>query len=263
MAARLTRARKSLADESFAVPDGAELDVPGRGRRRRRLPGVHGRVRRRLGARPAARRRVGRGDPPGPGAPRRAAVDDQRQPELDALLALMLLQHSRRDARVWTTAGWSCCPTRTGRRWHQDEIAEAPRAPDAAGPRPARAVPPPGADRRRARDRADRRPHRLGADRRRATTSCSRWATPPWSGSTGRSRSPRPTGRWPGSPRSPSAALPGTGYDGVRAELLARAGLVDEARAAYDAALAACGNEAERAHLAERRQRLGLPAVPR
>ena len=34
-------------------------------------------------------------------------------------------------------------------------------------------------------------------------------------------------------------------------------------RAAYDAALAACGNEAERAHLAERRPRLGLPAVPR
>ena len=56
---------------------------------------------------------------------------------------------------------------------------------------------------------------------------------------------------------------PGHRYDGVRAELLARAGLVDEARAAYDAALAACGNEAERAHLAERRQRLGLPVVPR
>ena len=47
-------------------------------------------------------------------------------------------------------------------------------------------------------------------------------------------------------------------YDGVRAELLARAGLVDEARAAYDTAVAACGNEAERAHLQGRRQQLAV-----
>ena len=37
---------------------------------------------------------------------------------------------------------------------------------------------------------------------------------------------------------------------------LARVGLVSEARDAYDTALAACGNEAERAHLSERRSRL-------
>ena len=35
------------------------------------------------------------------------------EPVLVALLALMLFQHSRRDARVSDAAGWSCCPTRT------------------------------------------------------------------------------------------------------------------------------------------------------
>ncbi|GAA1973166.1 hypothetical protein GCM10009718_06350 [Isoptericola halotolerans] len=42
----------------------------------------------------------------------------------------------------------------------------------------------------------------------------------------------------------------------VRAELLARAGRTDEARDAYDAACALCGNEAERAHLRLRRDAL-------
>ena len=36
-------------------------------------------------------------------------------PEARALLALMLLQHARRDARTDAVAGWSCCRTRTGR----------------------------------------------------------------------------------------------------------------------------------------------------
>ena len=58
------------------------------------------------------------------------------------------------------------------------------------------------------------------------------------------------------------AAL-GHRYDAVRAELLARAGLAAEAVLAYDAALAACGNETERAHLAHRRRQVGRGAVPR
>jgi predicted RNA polymerase sigma factor len=45
--------------------------------------------------------------------------------------------------------------------------------------------------------------------------------------------------------------------EAVRAELLVRAGRVEEARAAYDAAIAACRNEAERAHLVERRDQSG------
>ena len=50
--------------------------------------------------------------------------------------------------------------------------------------------------------------------------------------------------------------LPGHRLPAVRAELLARAGLHAEARAAYDEAVARCANEAERAHLEERRAAL-------
>ena len=45
MAARLTRARKSLAGERFEVPTGAELERAGRRGGRRRLPGLHRRLR--------------------------------------------------------------------------------------------------------------------------------------------------------------------------------------------------------------------------
>ena len=70
----------------------------GRGGGRRRLPGVHGRLRARLRARRAS----------APRSPARrsgwcgccARVLPYDDVELDALLALMLLQHSRRDARV-------------------------------------------------------------------------------------------------------------------------------------------------------------------
>ena len=132
------------------------------------------------------------------------------QHELDALLALMLLQHSRRDARV-DDGRLVLLPDQDRSRWHQAEIAEALALLDAARPRPARAVPPPGADRRRARRGADRGPDGLGADRDALRRAARARATPPWSGSTARSRSPRPTGRWRAWPRSPSAARPGTG----------------------------------------------------
>jgi RNA polymerase sigma-70 factor (ECF subfamily) len=50
--------------------------------------------------------------------------------------------------------------------------------------------------------------------------------------------------------------LPNHRLPAARAELLSRAGQVDEARTAYDAAIDRCGNEAERAHLEERRAAL-------
>ena len=49
MAARLTRARKRLAGESFDGPAGADLDAAGGGGGRRRLPRLHGRLRPRSG----------------------------------------------------------------------------------------------------------------------------------------------------------------------------------------------------------------------
>ena len=73
MAARLTRARKRLAGESFAVPVGAELADRRPGRLRRGLPRLHRRLRARLRLGRAPRRRRRRGDPAGPGPARPAA----------------------------------------------------------------------------------------------------------------------------------------------------------------------------------------------
>ena len=50
--------------------------------------------------------------------------------------------------------------------------------------------------------------------------------------------------------------LPGHRLPAVRAELLARSGQPDAARAAYTEALTRCGNEAERDHLQRRRAAL-------
>jgi predicted RNA polymerase sigma factor len=47
--------------------------------------------------------------------------------------------------------------------------------------------------------------------------------------------------------------LPGHRLPGVRAELLARAGRLDEARAAYDEAIALCDNDPERVLLRHHR----------
>src|SRR4051812_5925606 len=120
MAARLTRARKSLADETFEVPAGAELQ--------RRVDGAADvaylaftagyappsgaePVRPELAAEALRLGRVLRELLPG-----RAA--------LDGLLALMLLQHSRRDARV-DDGRLVLLPDQDRGRWHEDEISEA------------------------------------------------------------------------------------------------------------------------------------------
>ena len=51
--------------------------------------------------------------------------------------------------------------------------------------------------------------------------------------------------------------LPGHRLAAARADLLSRAGRSDAARAAYDEAIARCANQAERAHLEDRRALLG------
>ncbi len=121
MAARLTRARKRLAGESFDLPSGADLD--------RRLA---------LAA-DVAYLAFTAGYAPGSGADvlrpaeaaeavRLARVLREVAPpsvELDALLALMLLQHSRRDARVDGDGGLVLLPDQDRGRWYAGEIAEA------------------------------------------------------------------------------------------------------------------------------------------
>ena len=99
MAARLTRGKRKIvtAGIPFAVPDAVGAARPARRRRPDGLPRVHRRLRPGQRARPAARR-PGRARPCGScGSPSRCARDE---PVLQALLALLLLQHSRRDARV-------------------------------------------------------------------------------------------------------------------------------------------------------------------
>jgi RNA polymerase sigma factor (sigma-70 family) len=121
MAARLTRARKRLARERFELPEGAELE--------HRL----------LLAMDVAYLAFTAGYAPGSGddvlRPAQAAeairlVRTLREvapagQELDALLSLMLLQHSRRDARVDADGGLVLLPDQDRSRWRADEMAEA------------------------------------------------------------------------------------------------------------------------------------------
>lgn len=259
MAARLTRARRSLAHESFTVPTGSEL-----------------------GSRVAVVADVaylaftaGYAAGSGPDLLRadvsaeairlvrvlRTVLSPAAPSELDALLALMLLQHSRRAARL-NQGRLVLLPDQDRTRWDQDEIAEGlallePLVHDPPAPYLLQAL--------------------IAAEHAIALTA----AHTAWGRIVTRydellALADSPVVRLNRSvavaeaygPLAGLAALsdfraPGHRYDGVRAELLARAGLVDEARAAYDAALAACGNDAERAHLAERRARVGRDASAR
>jgi RNA polymerase sigma-70 factor (ECF subfamily) len=182
------------------------------------------------------------------------------EPALVALLALMLLQHSRRDAR-----------TRDGRlvlladqdrsHWHHDEVAEATRllaAPGLTGP-----LTP------------------LAASYVLQARIAAEHATAPSADDTRWDRivglydlllqvAPTPSARLAravavAEDRGVAAgldALDGLEIPGshrpaaVRAELLSRAGDVDAARAAYDQAIAACRNDVERAFLVGRRDAL-------
>lgn len=56
------------------------------------------------------------------------------EPEATALLALMLLQHSRRDARVDAAGDLITLEAQDRGRWHHEEITEAERLLSAAGP---------------------------------------------------------------------------------------------------------------------------------
>lgn len=250
MAARLTRARKRLAGERFAVPSAAELpervaavaDVaylaftagyaPGSG------PDV---VRTELAGEGIRLVRVLR------------AVLPYDDAELTALLALMLLQHSRRDARV-RDGVLVLLPDQDRSRWRHDEIEEGlallrPLTGAPASPYLLQAL--------------------IAAEHAIAPTA----AATAWDRIVQRydellSLADSPVVRLNRAvavaeaegPRAGLDALTGVAMRGhrlpaVRAELLARAGDDDAARTAYETAIALCGNEAEREHL---RRRLAL-----
>ena len=165
------------------------------------------------------------------------------------------------------TLGWSdgrlvLLADQDRRRWHDEDIDEARRLldhPSLRGPISAQAaaytlqarIAP------STRSRPPRR-RRAGTGSSACTTSCS-------------SSTPTPAARLARAvavaedrgPAAGLAALEGVEIPAshrpaaVRAELLARTGDVVAARAAYDQAIAACGNDVERAHLQARLEALG------
>jgi len=249
MAARLTRARRKLAGERFTVPVGDELservgvvaDVAYLAFTSGYAPGSGADVLRADVAAEAIRLvRV-----------LRSLLLPGSWPELDALLALMLLQHARRDARV-VDGRLVLLPEQDRTRWHHTEalealdllrpLVDAPPAPyllqgliaaeHAIAPRPEATA----WDRIVARydellTLGDSPVVRLN----RAVAVAER------------------DGPAAGLAALDGVALRGHRLPAVRAELLSRLGRRDAALRAYDAALALCGNEAESAHLRARR----------
>jgi RNA polymerase sigma-70 factor (ECF subfamily) len=187
---------------------------------------------------------------------------------LDALLALMLLQHSRRDARVSPDGRLVLLPEQDRSRWHVGEIAEAlallapwqgaaPEQIERLDPRAAEYLLQAliAAEHALAPSAADTDWHRIAARYavlevrtgspavRLARAVAVAEAHGPQAGLALLDGMPEAL---PGSHRVPA----------VRAELLARAGLAQEAVAAYERAIGLCANEAERVHLVSRKARV-------
>lgn len=248
MAARLTRARKRLAGERFDLPGGRELAE------RLDLVAAVAYLTFTAGYAPGSGVDVVRVDLAGE-AIRLTRLVRTLAPghaDLDALLALMLLQHSRRDARD-EDGRLVLLPDQDRTRWHEDEIAEAlrlltPHVDGSPTPYLLQAL--------------------IAAEHAVADTA----AQTNW---------PRIAGLYreledlTGSPvvrlnRAVAVAeadgplaglallegldLPGHRLPAARAELLLRAGRAAEAVAAYDVALAACDHAPEAAHLGARRE---------
>ena len=179
------------------------------------------------------------------------------EPEAMGLLALMLLSESRRQSRTGPDGAPGAArrpgPRPLGPRAHRRGPGARAALP---APQPARPVPDPGGDQRRAQRRADRGRHRLGAD----------------------PAAVRPAARLAPSPvvalhravavaevEGPAAALAlvdGLDLDGyhlfhaIRADLLRRLGRDADAALAYEAAIARTDNAAERDFLQRSRAAL-------
>lgn len=186
------------------------------------------------------------------------------EPALTALLALMLLQHSRRDARVDTAGRLVLLADQDRGRWRREEIEEGlsllrdPRLSGPVSPLVASYV----------------LQGRIAAEHARAASAeATRWDRIVGLYDRLLEVVPSPSARLAravavaeaSGPRAGLDALDGIEVPGshrvaaVRAELLNRAGEADAAGAAYDQAIAACRNDAERAHLVARRDALTPP----
>ncbi len=181
-----------------------------------------------------------------------------------ALLALLLLQHSRRDARVGDDGKLVLLADQDRRRWRRDEIDEALsllRSPLLGG-----AVPPLAASYVvQARIAAE---HATAA-----TAAATRWDRIVEQYDLLLQLAPSPSARLAravavaeaSGPDAGLAALQGVDVPGshrvaaVRAELLARRGDTRGASAAYDEAISLCRNDVEREYLREQRRVVDRP----
>lgn len=249
MAARLTRARKRLAGASFELPADLQprvalvADVAYLAFTAGYAPGSGADVVRTELAGEAVRLvRVLR------------SVVPYSDVELDALLALVLLQHSRRDARV-ADGRLVLLPDQDRTRWRPDEITEALELL-----RPWLAAPPSpyllqaliAAEHAIARTAADTAWDRIAlryAELEELTGS-------PVVRLNRAVAVAEASGTEAGLALLDGLVLPGHRLPATRAELLTRLGRVDEAATAYDEAIGRCANQAERAHLVARRARL-------
>ncbi|ADB32974.1 putative RNA polymerase, sigma-24 subunit, ECF subfamily [Kribbella flavida DSM 17836] len=253
MAARLTRARKRLAGATFEVPAGPALqarvsavaDIAYLAFTAAYAPGSGEDVVRAAEAGEVVRlvrvlREVG------------PAVS---RDDVEALLALMLLQHSRRDARV-ADGKLVLLPDQDRTRWHATEIAEAL---DLLTPLARQAPSTPyllqaliAAEHSIARRPADTDWQRI-AEWYEELEALTASPVVRINRAVAVAETNGPTA---GLDLLHGLDLPGHRLPATRAELLARAGQINEALTAYDAALAACDNAAERTHLRQRRARL-------
>jgi RNA polymerase sigma-70 factor (ECF subfamily) len=182
------------------------------------------------------------------------------EPTLLALLALMLLQHSRRDARV-SDGRLVLLADQDRTRWHHDEVAEATRLlarPQLTGPLTPLAA-------------SYVLQARIAAEHATAPSAeDTRWDRVVGLYDVLLQVAPTPSARLARAVAVAEQHGPAAGLDAleglevpeshrpaaVRAELLSRAGDVDAARAAYDQAIAACRNEVETAFLVAQRDAL-------
>ena len=183
------------------------------------------------------------------------------EPALVALLALTLLQHSRRDARA-RDGRLVLLADQDRSRWHHDEVGEATRlltTPALTGPLTVPAA-------------SYVMQARIAAEHATAPTAAdTRWdrivalydlllqVTPSPSARLARAVAVAEAhGAAAGLAALEGLEIPDSHRPAaVRAELLTRSGDVDAARAAYDQAIAACRNEVEHAFLVGRREALG------
>ena len=184
------------------------------------------------------------------------------QPVLQALLALLLLQHSRRDARVDAGGRLVLLPDQDRSRWHRDEVAEALALLSQTPSHPTSVL----------AESYRLQAHVAAEHATAATASDTRWDVICERYADLVALNPSPAVRLAAAvalaerdgPRAGLAALAELDealphshrLPAVRGELLARAGDHPAAVEALDVAIARCQNDVERDHLVRRRDEL-------